>query len=421
MPCLRQNAVSAGYDKAAPLAVSSSWTRTRFPLQEVKRSRICCRWGSAFSARWISGTLVEFDCSTLRTVSRDNCNTRAISRLLTPFALSSRIAVRCAWLSMWSFPFLSDSRRHPVQFPARAFDLALRLFLLPAVHLRQGFGEPPAGAMQDGDGHLQFAIESGRGRPGGQRLPLRFQKQFRLGEDALANHARALPPGGIELSGLPRVATVLDESGGHPRAVLQADARHRRQILHGQLRRDRSFAHLLLDRFRQRLDQRQPPRHPAHAAVEAARQLLQRVAKALLPLRQQPALFQRGFLRAETQRPVQQQSFGFAHRPDGGFDRVPAELLGRRDALVAVDHQVAVAVAWGEDHHDGRLLARLSQRRHQAPLPVRLADSQVFPSPVELVKLPLHGGLRVQYGPSRNWSFAARIISAPITPMKSAR
>ncbi|MGA2196375.1 MAG: hypothetical protein ABSH40_14000 [Bryobacteraceae bacterium] len=35
-------------------------------------------------------------------------------------------------------------------------------------------------------------------------------------------------------------------------------------------------------------------------------------------------------------------------------------------------------MAWGEDHHDGRLLARLSQRRHQAPLPVRPADSQVF-------------------------------------------
>src|ERR1017187_2097395 len=161
MPCLRQNAVSAGYDSAAPPAVSSSWTRTRFPLQEVKRSRICCRWGSAFSARWISGTRVEFDRSTLRTAGRDNCNTRAISRLLTPFALSSRIAVRCAWLSMWSFPFVSDSRPHPVQFPARAFDLALRLFLLPAVHLRQGFGEPPAGAKQDGAGHPPFSLGGG--------------------------------------------------------------------------------------------------------------------------------------------------------------------------------------------------------------------------------------------------------------------
>jgi hypothetical protein len=30
---------------------------------------------------------------------------------------------------MLGFLFLSDSRRHPLQFPACAFDLALRLFL----------------------------------------------------------------------------------------------------------------------------------------------------------------------------------------------------------------------------------------------------------------------------------------------------
>ena len=291
---------------------------------------------------------------------------------------------------------------------ARAFDLALRLFLLPVIHLRQGFGKPPAGSMQDGNGHLQFALEGNRGRTGGWRLPLRFQEQFRLGQDALADHARAFPPGGIELSGLPRVAPVLDESGGHPRAVLQVDSRHRRQILHRQLCRDRSFAHLLLDRFRQQLDQRQPPRYPAHAAIEAARQFVQRVTEALLHFRQQPALFERAFVRAETQRPVQQQSFGFAHFPDRGFDRVPAQLLERRNALVAVDDQVAVAIIRRDDHDDGRLLARLSQRRHQAPLAVRLADSQMFPAPVELVKLQLHRRLLGdQYGPSRDWSFAA--------------
>jgi len=139
---------------------------------------------------------------------------------------------------MLGFLFLSDARRHPVQFPARDFDLTLGLFLLPAIHLRQGCGEPPAGAMQDGHRHLQFAIQSRRGRLGGRRLPLRLQKQFRLGQDALADHARAVPPGGIELSGLPRVATVLHESGGHLRALLHADARYRHQILHGQLRRD---------------------------------------------------------------------------------------------------------------------------------------------------------------------------------------
>ena len=262
--------------------------------------------------------------------------------------------------------------------------------------------------MQNGHRHLQIALQSGRGRPGGGRLPLRFQKQFRLGEEALADHARAFAPGGIELPRLPRVATVLDECGGHPLTVLHVDPRHRHQILHGQWRRDRSFAHLLLQRFRQQLDQSQSPRHPTHAAVEAARQRLQRVAPALFHLRQQPALFERAFLGTAAQRPVQQQSFGGAHFPDGGFDHVPAQLLECGDALVAVDHQVAVAVVWGQDHHDRRLLARLSQRRQQAPLPLRLADSQVFPSPVQLVKLQLHRRwLGVQYRRSRDWTFAA--------------
>jgi hypothetical protein len=41
------------------------------------------------------------------------------------------------------------------------------------------------------------------------------------------------------------------KSGGHPLAITQADARHRRQISHRHLGRDLSFAHLLLDGFRQ--------------------------------------------------------------------------------------------------------------------------------------------------------------------------
>jgi hypothetical protein len=75
---------------------------------------------------------------------------------------------------MFGFLFLPHSRRHPVEFPSRAGDLASRLFLLPANHLRQGFGQPPARAMQDGHRHLQIALQSGRGRLGGWRLPLRF-------------------------------------------------------------------------------------------------------------------------------------------------------------------------------------------------------------------------------------------------------
>jgi hypothetical protein len=199
---------------------------------------------------------------------------------------------------------------------------------------------------------------------------------------------------------------MLGERRGHPLAVLRMDACRRNQILHRHVRRDFALAYLLLDGLRQKLHQRQPPRHPAHAAVKPARQFLEAVAEALFHLRQQPALLQGGLMLGKTQGTIQQQSLGLTHRPDHRFHRVPAQLLERRDALVAIDDQVAVAFFWGEDHHDGCLLARLSQRCHQAALPVRLADSQVFPSPVELVKLQLHG-LRVQYGPNRNWSFAA--------------
>jgi hypothetical protein len=126
----------------------------------------------------------------------------------------------------------------------------LGLLLLLAVHLRQRLGESLAGAMQNGNDHLQFTMECHRGRLGDPRLTLRFQKQFRLSEDALADHARAVPPSRIELPGLPCVATVLDESGGHPLAVLHVDSRHGHQILHRQLRAQCSFAHLLLDLFR---------------------------------------------------------------------------------------------------------------------------------------------------------------------------
>jgi hypothetical protein len=50
------------------------------------------------------------------------------------------------------------SLAHPVEFPARAFDRALRLLLLRGVHLRQGFGELSTGAAQNGERHLQIAL-----------------------------------------------------------------------------------------------------------------------------------------------------------------------------------------------------------------------------------------------------------------------
>jgi hypothetical protein len=131
-------------------------------------------------------------------------------------------------------------------------------------------------------------------------LPPRFEKQARIVQNALADRGRALTPSRIQLASFARIAVLLGKNRRHPLAILQALACHWHQKLQGHLGQDLARAHLLLDRFRQYLHQRQPPRDPAHAAVEPARQLLQPVAEALLQLRQQPAHLQRRLLFGES-------------------------------------------------------------------------------------------------------------------------
>jgi hypothetical protein len=82
------------------------------------------------------------------------------------------------------------------------------------------------------------------------RSPLRFEEQIGCIEDALASRRRAIAPGGIQLSGLPRFAVILCEYCGHPSAVLQVDAGRRHQKLHRHMCADLTLPNLLLDRFR---------------------------------------------------------------------------------------------------------------------------------------------------------------------------
>jgi hypothetical protein len=273
-----------------------------------------------------------------------------------------------------------------------ASDLLAGPFALLSIHFHGcRAGQSPMRAVHDSRHHLQIAQHFCGCLGGGFRfLPLRFEKQLRRIQEAFADRGRPLAPGGIQLAGCTRIAVVLREDRRHPLAVLQADPCHRYQKLQGHLRRDLALAHLLLDGFRQNLHQRQPPRYPAHAAIEPARQLIQAVAKALLQLRQQPAHLQRGLVFGQAQRAVQQHGGCLAHGPYHGFHRVPAQLLQSRDPFIAVDDHVTIRQALRRDHYDGRLLARFGQRRQQPPLPRRMAHAQVFPSPVELVKFQLH-------------------------------
>jgi hypothetical protein len=176
----------------------------------------------------------------------------------------------------------------------------------------------------------------------------------------------------------------------HAATAFPAQPRNRHQELHRHMRRDCAAAHLLLHRRRQQLDQAHPPRDPAHAAIEAPRQLLLVIAEALRHLRQQPALFQSRGLLAGTHRAVQKKGIGFAQRPDHRFDRVAAQLLQSPDPPVAVDEQIALGLICGDDD-DRRLLPTGRQRCQQPLLALRPMRTQVLQTPLKLVKFQLHG------------------------------
>ena len=78
---------------------------------------------------------------------------------------------------MFFFLLRSYSFGHAGQLPARPLDCLLRLSQALAVHFPQRHIDPPAGALQNGGGHIQIAGErGGLGGGGPRRLALRFQK-----------------------------------------------------------------------------------------------------------------------------------------------------------------------------------------------------------------------------------------------------
>ena len=287
------------------------------------------------------------------------------------------------------FFLLWDALGQAAELIAGALDLAPQFLASVAIHVLGSTCQFAAGAVGDGDHYIQVTQQllGRRGRWRRLHLPLRFQKQLGLLQDALPDRRRCIPPGGVQLSGLAGVERVPGERFRHARTVLQAHPRRRHQKLHGDVRRDRAASHLLLDAFRKQFHQPQPARHPTHAAIQAPRQLLQAITEALLQLRQQPALLQRRLAFGRAQGTIQQQRLRFGQGPDHCLHRVPAQLLQRRDALVAVDDQVTIGLARHGHHHDGRLLARGGQRSQQAAFAIGTAHPKMFPAPIELVKL----------------------------------
>jgi len=137
---------------------------------------------------------------------------------------------------------------------AKGFDLGTSGLALRRIHLRcPETRQSPLGAAQDRGRDLQIAQQGGgSGRCGGQ---LGFEKQLGLVEKALADQGRAIAPSGVQLPGLPRIAVMLSEHGGHARTVVQTDTGDRHQKLHGHMGGDFAFAHLLLESLREKIHQ----------------------------------------------------------------------------------------------------------------------------------------------------------------------
>ena len=155
-----------------------------------------------------------------------------------------------------------------------ALDLMLDRFALLIIHLgRAGSGQPLLCPVHNRRHHLQVADQFGASAGGSLllRLPLRFEEQLGRVQNPFAHRRRTLAPGRIQLPGSACVAMMLRKDRSHALAIVQALARCRHQKFQCHLRQDLALANLLLDRFRQHLHQRQPPRHPAHAAVKASR------------------------------------------------------------------------------------------------------------------------------------------------------
>jgi hypothetical protein len=146
--------------------------------------------------------------------------------------------------------------------------------------------------------HFQIAQQFGAGSGWSLllRLPLRFEEELGIIQNAFADCRRTFAPRCIQLARLTRIAVMLGENRRHPLAILQALAGHRHQKLQCHLRQNLALAHLQLDRLRQNFHQCQPSRYPTHTAIEPARQLLQPVAETLLQLLQQPTHLQRSLV-----------------------------------------------------------------------------------------------------------------------------
>jgi hypothetical protein len=91
--------------------------------------------------------------------------------------------------------------------------------------------------------------------------------------------------------------------------------------------------------------------------VEAHGKFVQAEIETAVQFGEQPSLFQSGFPFRRTKRTVQDQSFGFAHIPNGGTHDIASQAFQRPDPFVAVDDDESVGFLRDGNYYDRNLLA----------------------------------------------------------------
>jgi len=289
----------------APPAASSSWTRTRFPFEALKSSRIRCRQGSAFSARCNSGTWAAFHRRTLRTVGREIPSPRAVSRWLSPGLFSSRIVVRCAGLNM-PWLLLLDP-------PGQTLELALN-----AVDL-----------MPRGCARMRCRISGEPSRQAAHNCPACRVPQWRWAKAAARASSRC------DQTAVPARPVHSRSAAPSPEAAspVPAGFRVRRTAANGPAAEPNATYFLWGG----------PPGPQAHPLVGFLGP--RRMAGQGAGCGSGDPPHRAGSMQSWKSKWHLQQSLGLTYRPDHRFQRVPAQLLERRDGLVAVHDQVTAGLA----------------------------------------------------------------------------
>jgi hypothetical protein len=138
-------------------------------------------------------------------------------------------------------------------------NLLSQLSALLVIQFDRGASQPPISPVADRHHHPQIAGQFGNGRRRrlGLALPLGFQEQLRLIENALPDRRRSVSPGGVQLSGFAAGEPMRRKRFGHALTVFQARTCYRHQKLHSHMGRDRAAADLSLHALRKLIDQRQ--------------------------------------------------------------------------------------------------------------------------------------------------------------------